>query len=213
MALGFALYNFITRAVAHVQTALVRPSFAAFGRKSVIFGPVRLAGPAHISIGQGVYVGSGCWLQGGTEPGAVNHDPHVPLQIGNRVSISGRATLSAVRSVQIGDNVLIAAGVHICDHTHEIRGNEAVRDQGITGISPITIGDGAWIGQNSVIMPGVTIGAGSVVGANSVVTKDVAARSIAAGTPARFLRFVDDDTKQKSLAKQDAVLSNERVVR
>ena len=50
------------------------------------------------------------------------------------------------------------------------------------------IGDGAWLGENVVIFPGVSVGAGAVVSANSVVTKDVADRTLVAGVPARPLR-------------------------
>lgn len=189
--MGFSVYELFIRAIAHAQTLLVKSSFAHFGRKSVFFGPIRLSGLEHVSIGHGVYIGSGCWIQGGADPEQDAGPHHVPLRIGNRVSISGRATISAVRSVSIGDNALIASGVYICDHTHEIRGQKAIRDQGITGISSISIGDGAWIGQNSVIMPGVSIGAGAVIGANSVVNRDVPPRTIAAGTPAKVLRAID----------------------
>lgn len=189
--MGFVIYNFAIRAIAHMRTILIRSSFAEFGRKSVVFGPVRLAGLKHISIGQGVYVGSGCWIQGGYDPENDCADKHISLRIGNRVSISGAATISAVRSITIGDNVLIAAGVFICDHTHQIVGEKAIRDQGITGIAPVAIGNGCWIGQNAVIMPGVAIGDGAVIGANSVVTKDVPPRTIAVGTPAKIIRAVD----------------------
>jgi phosphonate metabolism protein (transferase hexapeptide repeat family) len=52
----------------------------------------------------------------------------------------------------------------------------------------VTIGHDVWIGHGAVVMPGVTIGNGAVVGANAVVTRDVAAYSIVAGSPARVLR-------------------------
>jgi len=49
----------------------------------------------------------------------------------------------------------------------------------------------ASIGSNSTIMCGITIGANSIVGAGSVVTKNVPPRAIAAGNPARVLRYID----------------------
>ena len=45
----------------------------------------------------------------------------------------------------------------------------------------------AAIGTAAVIMPGVTIGEGAVIGAGAVVTKDVPARAVVAGVPARAL--------------------------
>lgn len=53
---------------------------------------------------------------------------------------------------------------------------------------PVTIGHDVWIGHGAVILPGVTVGNGAAIGANAVVTKDVAAYTIVAGSPARVLR-------------------------
>ena len=52
----------------------------------------------------------------------------------------------------------------------------------------IVIEDGAYIGCNATILPGVTIGKGAGVGACAVVTKDVPAGAIVAGNPACILR-------------------------
>lgn len=46
----------------------------------------------------------------------------------------------------------------------------------------------ASIGSGAVILCGVTIGAGAIVGAGAVVTKDVPAKTVVAGNPARILR-------------------------
>jgi serine O-acetyltransferase len=50
------------------------------------------------------------------------------------------------------------------------------------------IGDDVWVGPHAIIIGGIKIGDGAVVGAGSVVTKDVPARCIVAGNPARILR-------------------------
>jgi acetyltransferase-like isoleucine patch superfamily enzyme len=55
-------------------------------------------------------------------------------------------------------------------------------------IKPVRVRDGADIGVNVVLLPGVTIGNGAIVGAGAVVTKDVAPNTIVAGVPAKFLR-------------------------
>lgn len=55
------------------------------------------------------------------------------------------------------------------------------------------IGSDVWIGQNSVILPGVNIGDGAIIGANSVVGSDVEAYTIVAGNPARPIRKRFDD--------------------
>jgi UDP-2-acetamido-3-amino-2,3-dideoxy-glucuronate N-acetyltransferase len=52
-----------------------------------------------------------------------------------------------------------------------------------------TIKQGAAIGANSVILPGVTIGRNALIGAGSVVTKDVPEHVLAAGNPAKIMGY------------------------
>lgn len=51
------------------------------------------------------------------------------------------------------------------------------------------IRQGAAIGANSVVLPGVTVGKNALVGAGSVVTKDVPENAIVAGNPAKILGY------------------------
>ena len=58
-----------------------------------------------------------------------------------------------------------------------------------------------WIGQNSVILPGVHIGNGAIIGANSVVGSDVEPYTIVVGNPAKKLRKRFDDELIELLQK------------
>lgn len=51
---------------------------------------------------------------------------------------------------------------------------------------------GASIGAAAVVLPGLTIGAGAMVGAGAVVTRDVPARALVVGNPARIVRYLDE---------------------
>lgn len=51
---------------------------------------------------------------------------------------------------------------------------------------------GSLIGIGAIVLDGVRVGAGSIVGAGSVVTKDVAARSLVVGVPAKPLRDLSE---------------------
>lgn len=51
-----------------------------------------------------------------------------------------------------------------------------------------TLEEGARVGANSTILPGVIIGREALVGAGSVVTKDVAPGQTVAGNPAKILK-------------------------
>jgi acetyltransferase-like isoleucine patch superfamily enzyme len=50
---------------------------------------------------------------------------------------------------------------------------------------PIKIGRGVFIGARAIILKGITIGDRAIIGAGAVVTKDVPARCLAVGNPAR----------------------------
>ena len=55
------------------------------------------------------------------------------------------------------------------------------------------VGNDVWIGQNSVILPGVHIGDGAIIGADSIVGSDVSPYTIVAGNPAAQIRKRFDD--------------------
>lgn len=53
----------------------------------------------------------------------------------------------------------------------------------------ISIGNDVWIGQNTIILSGVTIGNGAVIGAGSIVVKNIPPYGVAAGNPAKLIRY------------------------
>ena len=109
--------------------------------------------------------------------------------------------------VVIGDRVTIKSGVHIWDGAR-------IEDDVFIGPSvaftndryprskqypesflKIVIQQGASIGANATLLPGITIGKNAMVGAGAVVTKDVPANAIAAGNPARIVSTLCIDRK------------------
>ncbi|MBL4753660.1 MAG: hypothetical protein JKY52_08745 [Flavobacteriales bacterium] len=94
-----------------------------------------------------------------------------------------------MRSVTIGNHVMIAPGCVLLDRTHNIADlDKPMVLQGESEKMAPVIRDDVWLGQNVIVMPGVVIGQGAVVGAGSVVTKDVPPFSIVGGVPARIIR-------------------------
>lgn len=177
------VYRLWTRGKAKGFSVLSSGAFASFGRHSVLQPPVRLAREHRIAIGSGVFVGAGSWLQ------VLEEGDGVALEVGDGTSIAGNCVLSAARSVRLGRKVLLARNVYISDHIHAYGDTgRAVLEQGVEQIREVVVEDGAWLGQNVVVCPGVTIGRGAVVGANSVVLEEVPAHSLAVGAPARVVR-------------------------
>lgn len=90
--------------------------------------------------------------------------------------------------LSIGNHCSIAAGVQI--YTHDtidwaLSGGTAEAPR-----APTRIGNNCYIGPNAVVAKGVTIGDGAVIGANSLVLHDVPAGAKAYGTPARIVEGV-----------------------
>lgn len=107
------------------------------------------------------------------------------LHIGDRTSINTGCIITAMESVFIGSDVMLAPRVYVLDVDHRFEDRDVPISQQGYSIAPVVIEDGVWIGANAVITRGVTIGEGAIVGANSVVTKDVDPFAIVGGVPAK----------------------------
>lgn len=128
-----------------------------------IQGCIRLSSNATLRIGNDVGISSSCiWS-------------HQSIIIGNNVKIGG-------------DTILIDSDAHSMDY---LKRRNYITDSANKINSPITIEDDAFIGTRSIILKGVTIGARSIIGAGSVVTKSIPADCIAAGNPAKVVKYIN----------------------
>lgn len=124
------------------------------------------------------------------------------MQIHPTAELSLRAKLDKTfpRGVHIGKRSYVAFDVAVLTHD---------RTRGL--YLDTVIGRDCFIGARSLILPGVRIGDGAIVGAGSVVTRDVPARAVVAGNPARIVRrdaetgpygrFADADMTEHALAR------------
>lgn len=138
--------------------------------------------------------------------------PFSHIRIGDRVSIGPDARLwSSVAYIRIEDFVVIGPHITVITGNHRI---DAVgkyitelteKDKRPEDDSDVTIGTGAWIGANVIILKGVHVGRESVVAAGSVVTHDVPPYTIVGGVPARYIRdrFTPDEWKRHVTILQD----------
>lgn len=116
------------------------------------------------------------------------------ISIGKNVVVRPSTMMFADEFAQIilEDNVMMGAGVHFYVNNHKFdRRDIPLIDQGYYPSEDIVVRNGAWIGANSIILPGVTIGINSVVGAGSIVTKNVPDYSIAVGSPAKVIKTIE----------------------
>lgn len=179
------------------------PRFANSPKNVRIDLPRRILNPERISLGDDVWLGPGCLLMAVAryptrsmrhpERMTVNQQFDSRISIGSRVVSTGGLQVAAHKEIAIEDDVLFATNVNITDGLHGFESaTEPYKYQGIFRIAPIVIKRGCWIGQNTVILPGVVIGEQSIVGANSVVTTSIPDRCIAAGAPAKVVRRWDE---------------------
>ncbi|MGM1029656.1 MAG: DapH/DapD/GlmU-related protein [Actinomycetota bacterium] len=110
------------------------------------------------------------------------------IMLGERIFINAGCRFQDQGGITIGDDCLIGHNAVIATLQHDIA--PARRADLIP--SPVVLGRNVWLGANVTVLPGVTIGDDAVVGAGSVVTRDVPARSIVVGSPARTVRSIDD---------------------
>ncbi len=113
-------------------------------------------------------------------------------QVGSRCKISSHSFIC--EGVTIEDNVFIGHGVVFINDSYPRATNAGGKPQGQHDwkVEPTLVRRWASIGSGATILANVTIGENAMVGAGSVVTKDVPANSIAAGNPARILRYLGD---------------------
>jgi bifunctional UDP-N-acetylglucosamine pyrophosphorylase/glucosamine-1-phosphate N-acetyltransferase len=171
---------------------------------STISGPTRIGsgcviGPAsHISASE---IGESCTILSSTVENSrvsdeVTIGPYAHLRpgsvigtgvhIGNYAEIKGSTLgsrtrmqhMSYVGDARIGSDVNIGAGTVTCN---------------FDGVSKhrTVIEDGAFIGSDTMLRAPVTVGRGAYTGAGSVVIRDVPAKTVVAGVPARVIREVE----------------------
>jgi maltose O-acetyltransferase len=134
----------------------------------------------------GARIGSGCNIRGGARI-----QESFQLVMGDEVFVNSQCFLDCSAPIKIGSRTQFGYQVTLITGGHEI--GSAETRAGSHRPEPITIGEGAWIGARSTLLPGVSIGDGAVVGAGSVITRSVPAHTVVAGNPARVIRVLDTE--------------------
>ncbi|MBI4179530.1 N-acetyltransferase [bacterium] len=107
------------------------------------------------------------------------------VRVGSRVKIESHAYLCALS--EVGDGCFIAPGVIFTNDNFMARTKERFKYH-----KGPTLKKGARVGAHVTLLPGVVLHEDAVAAAGAVVTKDVPARTIVAGCPAKFFRSVPE---------------------
>jgi len=200
--------------VVHAGTRLgegVRLQDGAVLGKPLALGPHSNAPrdePAPLEVGDGATICAGAVVLAGARigPGAVVGDQaHVRERasvgaesaVGRGTQIDLEVTVGARVRVQTGcyiagrsvveDDVFVAPGVVTSNDRHATRHGTDYELEGALLRRASRIGAGA------VLLPGIEVGEEGFVAAGAVVTRDVPARAVVMGVPARKVRDVGDE--------------------
>jgi acetyltransferase-like isoleucine patch superfamily enzyme len=207
----FLAYEFLTCLLGPMPGALglflrqklYRSLLKSVGKGLIIGRNVVIRNPQNMIFGNHVTIDDNCLVdaRGSGSEGLVLGDDVIinrnctvlaktgPINLGSRTSIGSGSVLVSIDGLTTGEAVLFAGECCLSGGSYRFEEPDIpVMDQETYSNGPIEIGTGAWLGTRALILDGIQVGAGAVIGAGAVVTKDVPARGIAVGVPARLIK-------------------------
>lgn len=133
----------------------------------------------------------GCEVGDGSRIGAF-------VEIQKNASVGKNCKISShtfvCEGVKIEDEVFVGHNVAFINDTYPRATTEdgTPQTEADWKVEATRIRRGASIGSGATILANVEVGERAIVGAGSVVTRNVPARAIVAGNPAKILRYIDD---------------------
>jgi acetyltransferase-like isoleucine patch superfamily enzyme len=217
-----------------LKVAYYRRKGAEIG-EGVSIGPLAILDCKKIVIGDYAEIGMACMIKANEfVMGRYSNlgmlviiDTH-KVVIGEEVTIQEQVYIGGLKTdkseIEIGDLSMIFAQ-SVINPTHPIKIGKRV---GIGGsnflfthgtwqpilkgfpvaFGPITIEDGVWFPWRVFVLPNVHIGKEATIGAGSVINRDIPARSLAAGVPAKVLRTDEEYIKKYSDTEKRDILKN-----
>jgi acetyltransferase-like isoleucine patch superfamily enzyme len=169
-------YILCRRVIRRIKILIIRPAFQKYG-KNFIFDPDGQYTFDKITVGDDVSIGHG----------AIFWASESSIHVGNKVMFAPYVTI-------MGGN-----------HNDKFIGRFMfdVQEKRPEDDQAVTVEDDVWVASNVIILKGVTLGRGCIIGAGAVVTIDVPPYSIAAGVPAKIIKFRFD---YETICQHDALL-------
>jgi acetyltransferase-like isoleucine patch superfamily enzyme len=183
-----AIGTFRTFAARCYYHPLFQSRCSSVGKHLLLEGLPFVNGPVELYLGDNVVFGGRISILSGR----VCERPRLVMK--DRSGVGWDSTIVVNREVLIDEDVIIAPGCRISDtdgHPRDALQRAAHMPPDPSEVKAVHICRYAWIGACSHIMKGVTIGEGAIIGANSVVISDIPPYSIALGNPAEvFFRNI-----------------------
>lgn len=121
------------------------------------------------------------------------------LTISDSVYIGPSTKIFAAGRIEIEYGVVIGEGVQVMSSNHEydVPQKKILPFNNNNSYKKTVLSRFCWIGNNSIILPGVTVGKYCVVAAGSVITKSTQDYSVYGGNPARLLKYRENKELEK----------------
>ncbi|HDZ17408.1 MAG TPA: acyltransferase [archaeon] len=155
--------------------------FMKRGENVKIFEYAKILNPEVIEIGDFSEIDDFTFIYGGKG-----------IKIGKYVHISRFVSVIGGGKLYLGDYSVLADGSRILTGTDTYKNGARMstclpKEQRNVIVSYVKIEKDAFIGTNSIVHPGVTIGEGAIIGSNSLVLKDIKPWTINVGSPTRII--------------------------
>lgn len=152
-----------------------------FGKNILINHRFKIKGNGKLTLGDNLHL----WAH--EEPNAFHfYHPNAQISIGHNTTLNG-ITCHCYTKISIGDHCLAGSAIVMDTDFHNWEDPGHVL-HGQKMSKPVSIGEGVWLGGQCAVLKGIQIGDGAVVGFRAVVTKEVNARSVVAGNPAKEVK-------------------------
>lgn len=164
-----------------VTNPLFQSRCTSFGKHVSVDGLPYVSG--HLNL----HIGDRCWIGGKVSffSGSSIEQPRFVMK--DHAEIGWNVVVVVNEEVILEEHCRVSNDCRISDSDGHPRQAD-LRAQGLPmarkDIRPVRIGKHAWIGNGTHIMKGVTIGEGAIIGANSVVITDIPPYCLALGNPA-----------------------------
>lgn len=163
--------------------------FGSFGEGSRLSSNMLLVHPEY------VYVGKRCHFSPHVIIEMNTIDEDIPiLQIGDSCSFGEFTHITSCNNIIIGEGTLTGRFVLITDNSHGSSSKDEINvpplERKNFSRGGVKIGKNVWLGDKVTILPNVEIGDNSIIGANSVVSRSIPSNVVAAGCPAKILKYL-----------------------